>query len=231
MRLRVRGPSGVSQISVSDDSSWGDLKHTISEKTSVADFDVKYGYPPQALDTESIDNGTKLTDIGIKLDGEQLTIVPRDIQHSLHSPLSGSNPDPRGVGRLPPLKDIQPRQHNPEDFPSGPSQAEARAAPLTLAKKPNNLEGEPPEIPVPALDGVLVLRVMPDDNSCMFRAVGGAVLGNALDAMNEVCSTATLLSITFSIFARMNPPSPESNCCCSKTRTLKKELAKRAERA
>lgn len=186
MRIRIRGPSGMSQVQMSDTATWGELKHEISAKTSVADFDVKYGYPPQNLDTTSIDDDTKLTDVGIKLDGEQLIILPRDVQQSLHNPMSGHTPNPQSHGTLPPLKDVQPRQHYPGDFPSGSIKAE-QAAPLSLQRKPNDLEGDPPEVPVPGLEGLLVLRVMPDDNSCMFRALGSAVLGDALDSMNEVC--------------------------------------------
>ncbi|KAG9907577.1 hypothetical protein KCU86_g15162, partial [Aureobasidium melanogenum] len=89
MRIRIRGPSGMSQVNMLETATWGELKHEISTKTSVADFDVKYGYPPQNLDTTSIDNETKLADVGIKLDGEQLIILPRDVQQSLHNPMSG----------------------------------------------------------------------------------------------------------------------------------------------
>ena len=184
MRIRIRGPSGMSQVNMAETATWGELKHEISSKTSVADFDVKYGYPPQNLDTTSIDNDTKLTDVGIKLDGEQLIILPRDVQQSLHNPMAG-HVDPQNHGTLPSLKNIQPPQHNPGDFPAGQTTGE-QAAPLSLQRKPNDVESDPPEVPVPNLEGTLVLRVMPDDNSCMFRALGSAVLGDALDAMNEV---------------------------------------------
>lgn len=190
MRIRIRGPSGMSQVNMEETATWGELKHEISTKTSVADFDVKYGYPPQNLDTTSIDNDTKLADVGIKLDGEQLIILPRDVQQSLHNPM-GSHVDPSNHGTLPSLKNIQPPQHKPGDFPSGQSKGE-QAAPLSLQRKPNDVESDPPEVPVPNLEGVLVLRVMPDDNSCMFRALGSAVLGDALDAMNEVGSSNCL---------------------------------------
>ena len=77
MRLRVRGPSGSATVSLSDTATWGDLKHEISEKTSVPDFDLKYGYPPQTLDSAEFGDDVALTDLGLKLDGEQLTVVPR----------------------------------------------------------------------------------------------------------------------------------------------------------
>lgn len=184
MRLRIRGPSGATSVTISDNATWGELRSAISEKTSVPDFDVKYGYPPKALDTTSFVNETSLADIGVRLDGEQLTIMPRDLHSSLS--LDNSTPAPLGNALLPALENIIPPKHQPGDFPSGSGKQESRAAPLSLTRKQNNSMDDPPEIPLPSLEGVLVLRVMPDDNSCMFRALGSAVLGDALDGMNEV---------------------------------------------
>lgn len=185
MRLRIRGPEGMSQVSLPETATWGELKAEISFRTSVPDFDIKYGYPPQPLDTTSFDDELKLTDIGINLNGEQLIIMPRDMQSKLSNPMSGSSPNPATVGSLPPQTGSAP-QHRAGDFPPSFPQAQSRAAPLSLNRKPNDVTEDPPEVPVPGLDGVLVLRVMPDDNSCMFRALGSAVLGDSLDGMNEV---------------------------------------------
>ncbi|EMD00273.1 hypothetical protein BAUCODRAFT_84046 [Baudoinia panamericana UAMH 10762] len=151
MRLRVRGPQGTAQVTIDANATWSDLKHEISEKTGVPDFDLKYGYPPQPFNTESIDGAMKLADLPVKLEGEQLIVMPRNIQASLSSPMSGTKP---------------------------PSEA----------RKAGDVESEPPEVPVPMLEGVMALRVMPDDNSCMFRALSSAVLGSALDGMNELRS-------------------------------------------
>jgi len=46
---------------------------------------------------------------------------------------------------------------------------------------------DPPEIFLPDLGGSLVLRIMPDDNSCMFRAVASAVMSD-MDTMHELRS-------------------------------------------
>lgn len=171
MRLRVRGPRGVVSLTVPDDASWGTLLQDISQKTSVPDFDIKYGYPPKPFNAESIDSATKLSDLTVKLDGEQLIIMPRNIQAELNAPLSGSEPRPQEVKALP--KTNAPPKHQTGDFPDQP---------LNLTRKSNkDVESDPPEIPVPMLDGLLVLRVMPDDNSCMFRALSNAVLGGAID--------------------------------------------------
>lgn len=37
-------------------------------------------------------------------------------------------------------------------------------------------EKDAPEIPLPSRNSTLLLRVMPDDNSCLFRAFGTAIL-------------------------------------------------------
>lgn len=178
MRLRIRGPSGQSSITIEDTATWADLKHQIAEKSGVPDFDLKYGYPLKALNTESIDGAMKLADLPTKLDGEQLVVVPLNIQASLSSPMAKTRQPTEAVKPLPPIS--APLRHQPGDFPEQP---------LGLTRKPKgNVEDDPPEIPVPLLDGTLVLRVMPDDNSCMFRALSAAVLGSALDGMTEMRS-------------------------------------------
>lgn len=47
--------------------------------------------------------------------------------------------------------------------------------------------GDPPEIPLSSHASKLVLRIMPDDNSCLFRAFGSAFFG-IMDNMTELRS-------------------------------------------
>lgn len=63
-----------------------------------------------------------------------------------------------------------------------------KSAPLSLQRKQNEALKDTPEVPVPSRAGTIVLRVMPDDNSCMFRALGSAVLSDSLDSMTELRS-------------------------------------------
>ncbi|KAK5107212.1 hypothetical protein LTR62_001619 [Meristemomyces frigidus] len=182
MRLRIRGPQGFAAITIDDNATWSALKHEISEKTGVPDFDLKYGYPPQAFNTESIDGDMKLSDLPVQLDGEQLTVAPRNIQSILSHPISHSAPLRGAVNPLPPTHSTSPPKHQTDDFPDQPLSLQRSG------KKTSNVESDPPEIPVPALDGIMLLRVMPDDNSCLFRALSSAVLGSALDGMTELRS-------------------------------------------
>ena len=153
IRLRVRGPNGVATINIETTASWSDLLKEISDKTGVTgDFDLKYGYPPQPFNTESIGGETLLSDLPQNLSGEQLTVAPREIQNKLSSPLEGSKPRPEAVKSLPPQDLTSPPQHKPDDFPDQP---------MGLTRKPKgDVESDPPEVPVPALEGVMVLRVM-----------------------------------------------------------------------
>lgn len=180
IRLRVRGPQGVATISIDSEAPWSQLFSEIQEKTGVADFDIKYGYPPQPFNTESIDGQTKLCDLPYKLNGEQFTVVPRNVQTKLSNPMEGTTRAPETVKSLPPQDLTSPPQHKKGDFPDQPLG-------LTRKKRPD-IQDDPPEVPVPQLDGVMVLRVMPDDNSCMFRALSSAVMGPALDGMTELRS-------------------------------------------
>ena len=69
IRLRVRGPQGVATVTIDSEATWSALTHTLSEKSGVADFDIKYGYPPQPFNTESISGATLLSDLPRNLNG------------------------------------------------------------------------------------------------------------------------------------------------------------------
>ncbi|KAI9707143.1 MAG: ubiquitin-specific protease otu1 [Candelina mexicana] len=68
------------------------------------------------------------------------------------------------------------------------STSSTKPPPLTLTRAQNkSFSMDAPEIPIPSRASTLVLRVMPDDNSCLFRAFGSAFLGT-VDSMNELRS-------------------------------------------
>lgn len=152
MRLRVRGPSGQSTITLDDSATVQDLRGQIAEKTGITSFDVKYGYPDlKPLDLDRFQPTQLLTETGVNLNGEQLIVAQRE-------------------SAAPP----------PAQQPPPPSEPES-------AMKPEKTADDPPEIASPEHGGTFVLRVMPDDNSCLFRAVGAAVMGD-MDTMVELRS-------------------------------------------
>ncbi|KAF2760856.1 ubiquitin thioesterase OTU1 [Pseudovirgaria hyperparasitica] len=173
MRIRLRAPSGVSIITVADDATVADLTSAISKETSLPSFDLKSGFPPQPLDLTSFDSSLSLKDTGLKLNGEQLIVLSRDVQAQMSHPLHAAPPT---------LSSQQPARQSKTS-----SQGSAQQ-PLSLSRSPRDLESDPPEVPIPSHQATMVLRVMPDDNSCMFRAVGSAVLSDSLDVMTELRS-------------------------------------------
>lgn len=156
----MRGPSGQSTVTLESTANVDELRAQIVEKTGLTSYDVKYGYPdlkPLAID--DLQPEQNVGELGINLNGEQLLITRKE----------GSQPP--GESKEEPV--LTPQQ------PSG------NASP---SQKPLESSAEdPPEVASPDHSGTLVLRIMPDDNSCLFRAVGTAIMGG-MDAMTELRS-------------------------------------------
>lgn len=76
-------------------------------------------------------------------------------------------------------------ENKPQSTPAKQAPVKPRTKPLSLSRK--QAPKDPPEIPVPSHAATLVLRIMPDDNSCLFRAFNSAYFG-AMDNMHELRS-------------------------------------------
>ena len=76
-------------------------------------------------------------------------------------------------------------ENKPQTTPAKQGPVKTKIAPLSLSRK--EASGDPPEIPIPSHAATLVLRIMPDDNSCLFRAFNSAYFG-AMDNMHELRS-------------------------------------------
>lgn len=158
IRIRLRAPNGQHTLSLDDNAAVSDLLSTISSVTELPLFELKWNFPPQPLDPSLYGLSTLLKDTDLKLNGAQIMVIGQ------------------ATG--------DPSEQKQEET----SQSQPPSAPLSLQRKQASALDDTPEIPVPARNGTAVLRVMPDDNSCMFRAVGTAVLSDALDAMTELRS-------------------------------------------
>lgn len=157
MRFRIRGPSGQSTANVEDDATVGDLKAKITECTSLTNFDVMFGYPPATLAIIDFPSETKLSELGVKLNGEQLIV-----------------------------SDAAPAQSTPQQTEEATTASTSQQqAPLSLSRKAPSLDA--PELPIRSHNATMVLRIMPDDNSCLFRAFNSAYFG-AMDNMTELRS-------------------------------------------
>ncbi|KAL1958453.1 hypothetical protein VTO42DRAFT_4317 [Malbranchea cinnamomea] len=189
MRIRVRGPSGQSTVLLEDTATIRDLCGQIREKTGLSSFDVKYGYPPKPLRLDQFDQGAKLADTGVKLNGEQLIITRKEGSAASSSTPSLHQQQQQQQQKRPPAAAVAAVASQPSRG-DGLSAAQSPDNPSLLSlnrKTHTDVENDPPEVASPDHSGTIVLRIMPDDNSCLFRAVGSAVLG-AIDAMAELRS-------------------------------------------
>jgi len=174
MKLRVRGPSGQSTLEIPETALISDLKARISEATSLTVFDLKYGYPPKPLDLDQHPGATQLSDLGIRLNGEQLTVSAKfDGEDALPAkPIANSSSSTKPKVQI---------RH-----PSPTTSDASQTRPLSLSRKAPPVDA--PELPLPGLASTLVMRIMPDDNSCLFRAFSTAFFGTELDSMHELRS-------------------------------------------
>jgi ubiquitin thioesterase OTU1 len=152
-----------------DSATVQDLREQIADKTGLTSgfFDVKYGYPDlKPLDLDRFQSTQPLADMGVNLNGEQLIVAPRDSGASTSETTTLNQPS-GSVPQQPPQLHQQPSS--------------------SMSQHPEKTADDPPEIASPEHGGTFVLRVMPDDNSCLFRAVGAAVMGD-MDTMVELRS-------------------------------------------
>lgn len=178
MRIRIRGPSGGSSTAtLDDDATIETLRKTITTETSLTCFDVKYGYPPKTLQLDQYPPSQLLTSLEVKLNGEQLIVNSTESNKGLAQR--------RGSGDRPTPSPSDTRASVP--LPPATSKDVTAPAPLSLSRKTNPAMDDPPEVMMPEEGGTLVLRIMPDDNSCLFRAIASAVISD-LDAVTELRS-------------------------------------------
>lgn len=180
MRIGLKGAFGQSQITLGDDATIAELLVAISEATSLPEFDVKSGFPPQIIEFAPYDPTTPLKITDLKLNGQRLQVDAKyDSSKETLSNTSGHQGSSTSQTE-------SPRKTQP----SAPAKtcSTDSPAPLNLQRKSTNVEKDPAELPLRNGESTLIQRVMPDDNSCLFRAISKCVLGNDLDGMTELRS-------------------------------------------
>lgn len=183
IRLRIRGPNGQSTVSLDDTATVHTLKQEISRVTSLDLFEVKLGYPPQKLDLSQYEPSLPLSQTNVKLNGEQLLVTRLESAQSI--PPSKEQLESKDSRTQQRPKSLVPAPAAPSSAAQKVGPSKSSSAPLSLSRKQNKEMSDPPEIFVPEVGGTLVLRIMPDDNSCLFRAISSAVMSD-MDAVTEL---------------------------------------------
>lgn len=194
-RLRIRGPNGMTTWQYGDEATVADLLSQIKANTGLGKFDIKYGYPPKPLSLES--SAALLSSLGVPLNGEQLIISNTDDSPPVSSSVSRirivtwpeikmTSPDPR-------LKWLTSWKNTKDTSASSSNNKKEVSLDRPIGLKRKELM-DTPELAMPGRGSTLgmlrlhfdssgmitnqfvVLRVMPDDNSCLFRAFGLAVV-------------------------------------------------------
>ncbi|KAF8308094.1 OTU-domain-containing protein [Clavulina sp. PMI_390] len=169
--IRLRGPKGTSTIQVSLEGPISDLQQAILSATDIppTSQEVRSGYPPTAL---TLIPSLPVSSLGLQR-GDTLTVSSnpgaRDAASTGSSsapvaprvPASGSAKTSASSPQSPPV----PRRENSLRTDGTISAPNARSPPIN---PPKTAEVEDS---VPVDGGYLVLRVVPDDNSCLFSSI------------------------------------------------------------
>ena len=144
MRVRLKSPGGTTTLTLADDSTIGDLIDQIVEKSAVAYFDVKYGYPPKPLLLLEDRRSYLLTSLDVKLNNETIIVSPKESA----SADAGVVSEQQKVHSILPAKTtrIEKEPAASVSFP-GMKSEEPKQKPVSLKKKP--MADEVPELPLP----------------------------------------------------------------------------------
>jgi ubiquitin thioesterase OTU1 len=153
------------RLDVEEQTTLKDLVALIKEKTEVSSFSLKYGWPLTELDISP--SALSSTVAELKLRGETVVVVPHE-SASLAAQAPAANATSQGAQKS---ADVQPA---PKPFT-----AKGMEPDETVVEWPERggYLGQFVHVSVScsAANAIPVLRVMPDDNSCMFTSVGGAI--------------------------------------------------------
>lgn len=165
--MRIRYPEGTSTINLSENAKISDLLSEITSKTSLKNFDIKYGYPPKPLLLSQSEPSSLLSKLDVELNGEQLTISSREERKSSTSSKSFSKPS----STAPEVKDTHTIEQKSFSFSGGAhgdvkpksDSVKPQSPPVSLSRKAG-LEGDVPEILIPergATLGILPFSIPP----------------------------------------------------------------------
>ncbi|GAA5896252.1 hypothetical protein JCM8208_001825 [Rhodotorula glutinis] len=169
--LRLRAPTGTSKANLASDATLADLHDHVEHHLGIprARQELRTGFPPKPLDLAASPTAT-LASLGIK-SGEAIIVAECDPPAPAASSASSSTAAP-STSAPAPSSIPQKRTSSP---PAPPTARKTAAPPPVAPSRPTpTATTAASDLPafVEADGGFLVLRQVPDDNSCLFRAVG-----------------------------------------------------------
>ncbi|KAF8250139.1 OTU-domain-containing protein [Wilcoxina mikolae CBS 423.85] len=198
MRLKIRSPAGTQVLTLPEDATISTLLTEIRQATSISgDLDIKYGYPPKPLQLTDHSSSTLLSELPMKLQGEQLIISSSEsagggLRGTGAGVIRDASSDRATTG--PEVEtDVYPAASTSRSngaafsFSTGSSSNKSSSTanqPLSLARAAPKLnKDDPPDVVLPNGRGTVVLRVMEDDNSCLFRALSYVLTGSMMSVV------------------------------------------------
>ncbi|PWN98320.1 OTU-domain-containing protein [Tilletiopsis washingtonensis] len=183
--IRIRHPQGTATLRLAELPSLGALQARIAELTGIAaaEQELRTGYPPRPVPLSSLPPATAVSDAPLSLSaGSQLVVSQASAGSSSSSrpvtpraaavpstPAPAAAAAPAARAMAPPLvpkpKAAPPFARTAAPAPATPTPAAPRRAPQD-AEVHREVDGSE-----------LTLRIVPDDNSCLFNAVAGLQLG------------------------------------------------------
>ncbi|KAH0609591.1 uncharacterized protein H6S33_013077 [Morchella sextelata] len=197
MRIKIRSPTGTQVLNLSPEATVSSLLSEIRSKCSISgDMEIKYGYPPKILQLNEYSSSSLLEELPVKLEGEQL-IISESGGGALRGSGSGvvkkseaTTIETEKAGVYVPPSSTVPKSNAPFSFAGQGSAAlnsSTNSKPLSLSRslKPKINKDDPPDVPLKNGRGTVMLRVMEDDNSCLFRAIS-YVMTNSMYSVEEL---------------------------------------------
>ncbi|TLD17485.1 uncharacterized protein PgNI_00490 [Pyricularia grisea] len=160
VRVRVRHPEGTLQVQAEDSWTAGQFIEHLRKETGVPCFVLKSGFPPAVVDLSD-----KNISLGaLNLNGSAITLTP----------IEDTSPEAvrsREMAKLVERDSLMAAELAAAESTATPSSGQSDP------KRPDNLSVPWPEMD----DGYMVLRVMADDNSCLFTALSAALVPQVRD--------------------------------------------------
>ncbi len=179
MRLKLRLPSGTSICALTSSATVKELRTIVAKLdnnfTTDSNIEVKVSFPPKVIDLS--DDTQLLIDVGVKT-GDLLIVSLSNVNDTSSSSVLTNNDSTLNTGNA---EEAPP----PYTKPKGSLYQELLQSEVNEKEIAQSQDSKttPPKIDLN--DGQVILRVMEDDNSCLFRAIGYCVLGK-IDTMIEL---------------------------------------------